>query len=78
MSKPRGDAALLVVAGGIAAALHVGRLPTAMPVLRQGQSTVSTTVGWQCSGVVTGACAAARLLLSLAIARAVRRPVATI
>jgi MFS family permease len=34
MRSGRIDPALLVVAGGVAAALHVGKLPTAIPVLR--------------------------------------------
>jgi predicted MFS family arabinose efflux permease len=34
VSARRVDPAFLVVAGGIAAALHVGKLPTALPVLR--------------------------------------------
>jgi MFS family permease len=35
VSARRIDPALLVVAGGVAAALHVGKLPTAIPVLRE-------------------------------------------
>lgn len=35
MSRRRIDPALLVFAGGVAAALHVGKLPTAIPVLRE-------------------------------------------
>lgn len=33
--KPRVDPALLVVLGGMAAALHIGKLPPAVPVLRE-------------------------------------------
>jgi MFS transporter, CP family, cyanate transporter len=35
VTTQRIDPALLVVAGGVAAALHVGKLPTALPVLRE-------------------------------------------
>lgn len=35
MTGPRVDRALLVVGAGVAAALHVGKLPTALPVLRE-------------------------------------------
>jgi MFS family permease len=46
VSTRRVDPALLVVAGGVAAALHVGKLPTALPVLREALGVTLVQAGF--------------------------------
>lgn len=46
MSGQRFDPALLVVAAGVAAALHVGKLPTALPVLRDALGVTLVQAGF--------------------------------
>lgn len=46
MNGRRVDPALLVVAGGVAAALHVGKLPTALPVLREALGVTLVQAGF--------------------------------
>lgn len=46
MTRRRVDPALVVVAGGVAAALHVGKLPTALPVLRDALGVTLVQAGF--------------------------------
>lgn len=46
MTGRRVDPAFLVVAGGVAAALHVGKLPTAVPVLREALGVTLVQAGF--------------------------------
>ena len=46
MSRGRDDRALLVVGAGVAAALHVGKLPTALPVLRDALGVTLVQAGF--------------------------------
>ncbi|MEJ6021861.1 MFS transporter [Ramlibacter sp. PS4R-6] len=59
MTAHRLDPALVVVAGGVAAALHVGKLPTAIPVLRDALHITLVQAGFllslvQFAGMVLG------------------------
>lgn len=62
MRSGRIDPALLVVAGGVAAALHVGKLPTAIPVLRDALHVTLVQAGFLLSLVQL-----AGMLLGLAV-----------
>lgn len=62
MTRLRIDAAALVVAGGVAAALHVGKLPTAIPVLRDSLQVTLVEAGFLLSLVQF-----AGMLLGLAV-----------
>lgn len=62
MSARRIDPAMLVVAGGVAAALHVGKLPTAIPVLRDALQVTLVEAGFLLSLVQF-----AGMLLGLAV-----------
>jgi CP family cyanate transporter-like MFS transporter len=62
VSGRRIDPALLVVAGGVAAALHVGKLPTAIPVLRDALHVTLVEAGFLLSLVQF-----AGMLLGLAV-----------
>lgn len=62
MSGNRIDPALIVVAGGVAAALHVGKLPTAIPVLRDALGITLVQAGFLLSLVQF-----AGMLLGLAV-----------
>lgn len=62
MTTRRIDPALLVVAGGVAAALHVGKLPTALPVLREALGVTLVQAGFllslvQFAGMLLGVAA---------------------
>lgn len=46
MNRPRPDPALLVVLAGISAALHVGKLPPALPVLRDAMQVTLVQAGF--------------------------------
>lgn len=46
MKIPRVDPALLIVLGGVSAALHVGKLPTAIPVLRDAMGVTLVQAGF--------------------------------
>ncbi|HUR88432.1 MAG TPA: MFS transporter [Ramlibacter sp.] len=62
MSSPHADRALLVVGAGVAAALHVGKLPTAIPVLRDALGVTLVEAGFLLSLVQF-----AGMLLGLAV-----------
>lgn len=62
MTRPIVDRALLVVGAGVAAALHVGKLPTAIPVLREALGVTLVEAGFLLSLVQF-----AGMLLGLAV-----------
>lgn len=67
MTGRRVDPAFLVVAAGVAAALHVGKLPTALPVLREALGVTLVQAGFLLQRGVQPACLLAAGFVAMAM-----------